>query len=372
MAEPFKNELGQSRIECIAHHLSKSHPRFPKADFLAHCLLNLDELSLMERNRQIASGLQRYLPSDFSEACDLLEQSLSPFDQQEDRAGLHSWLTIPLCEYVGRESHHNLPRALNCFENLTGYFSAEWGIRHILSDRYEQALEQLLSWTSHQNEHVRRLASEGSRPRLPWGIQLKNVIDDPNLTFQILDNLKDDSSEYVRKSVANHLNDYSKDHPDWLVKKIAPWWKEKGVSENRRRMIRHGLRTLIKAGHKPTLDLLGYKAVTPKQVTLKLEKQAVAYGEALNLILDLELSRDSELILDYAIHFKKANGTLAPKVFKWKVFDLKGDRKTTLKKRHAIKPITTRRYYDGEHGVEILLNGESIAYETFQLTGVGD
>lgn len=369
MAEPFKNQLGQSRINVIARHLKRSYPSFPEKSFLATALSNLDELSLMERSRQITDALQQCLPSDFSEACYVLEGALAPEDNQCDELGIHGWLSIPLCDYVGRESHKDINQALKTLAVLTPYFSSEWGIRHILIDRFELAASTLKQWLNHDSEHVRRLVSEGSRPRLPWGIQLKNIIENPELTYPLLDALKDDESEYVRKSVANHLNDYSKDHADWLIKKIKPWWQDKQAPLQRKKLIRHGLRSLIKAGHGPTLELLGYKALSPNTANLSLGKKSVIYGESLEFHLELDMPSKADAILDYAIHFKKSNGDLSPKVFKWKVCKLKKGAQS-FKKKHTIKPITTRRYYNGQHKIEVLLNGESIAIEEFKLSGV--
>jgi len=369
MAEPFKNQLGRSRIKLIAQHLKRVYPSFSSEAFLKSSLCNLDDLSLMERSRQITVALQQHLPDSFSEACEVVEAALAPEDNQIDELGIHGWLAIPFCDFVGHESHHDIEQALKMLSVLTPYFSSEWGIRHILSDRFHLAELTLKQWITHENEHVRRLVSEGSRPRLPWGIQLKNVIDNPELTFPLLDALKDDSSEYVRKSVANHLNDYSKDHADWLIKKIKPWWMDKKATPQRKKVIRHGLRTLIKAGHEPTLSLLGYTALSPNRVNLSLSENKVIYGKTFEIQVEIDMPSKEDAILDYAIHFQKANGELSPKVFKWKSCQLKQGSQV-FKKKHTIKPITTRRYYNGLHKIEVLLNGESVAIDEFNLSGV--
>ncbi len=368
MAEPFKNELGEARIKVIALHLSKQDEHFNKKQFLSIATENLAELSLMERNRQIVEALKVCLPNNFKQAQKIILKSLSPLDKQQDEFGLHSWLSIPLAEYVGQQGQENLPLAMTALSRITPFFSSEFAIRHLLTHHQAQSLEILHAWCEHKDEHVRRLASEGSRPRLPWGMQLVAFKNDPKLTFPLLEKLKNDESDYVRLSVSNHLNDISKDHPDWLIKQLKTWWQPDDAK--RCKLIRHACRGLIKQGHKETLAMLGFKAFKIKDVNFELQSKSIKYGDSLNFNLQIEGPANKDIIVDYAIHFQKANGELKPKVFKWKVGKLDKNGYLKAKKKHAIKPITTRRYYNGAHKIEVLVNGMSVIEHNFQLQGV--
>ena len=370
MAEPFKNQLGEDRIRIISQHLKRAYNNFDEKAFLDDALRKLDGLSLMERSRQIVTSMEMHLPADYEKAAAILLKAMSPLNQQEDDQGIHSWLAVPVSEYLGKNGLNHFSVAMGALAKVTPYFSSEWGIRYLLEAEQDESLVLLMKWCKHPHEHVRRLVSEGSRPRLPWGFQLKSFIQDPQLTFPLLDELKDDESDYVRLSVSNHLNDISKDHPDWLQSKLADWV----VKDNpiRMKLIRHACRTLIKQGHEPTLKMLGYERVKVTDIQLSLAKDKIQYGEALQFDLSFNGPKNHPMILDYAIHFQKADGSLSPKVFKWKTSQLSGSGKFKGKKSHGIKPITTRRYYNGAHELELLLNGQSIAKRPFELSGVND
>jgi 3-methyladenine DNA glycosylase AlkC len=368
MTEPFKNELGELRINIIANHLSSNDSDFNQSQFLQLALNNLDALSLMERNRQIVDAMYQCLPRDFLQAKNILINSLAPTNNQTDAQGIHSWLAVPLAEYLGKYGTDHLPEAMNGLASVTQLFSSEFGIRHLLDRHQETSLKQLHEWCEHDNEHVRRLVSEGSRPRLPWGFQLKAFVESPDLTFPLLEKLKNDSSDYVRLSVSNHLNDISKDHPDYLQEKLQDWMELE--NPQRMRLIKHACRTLIKQGHQPTLSMLGYDPLKLNNVSLDLQCSVVQYGEALSFDVSFDGPKGKDIIVDYAIHFQKANGSTSPKVFKWKVGKINNKGQLNAKKNHTIKPITTRKYYNGDHQLEILVNGQSIALMPFILAGV--
>lgn len=371
MAEPFKNELGEKRIKVIATHLAEHDANFDESAFLNQALSNLDDLSLMERNRQIVEAMNTFLPSDFVQAKAIIVNALAPIEQQVDHKGIHSWLAVPMAEFLGRHGTGHLSEAMDGLAKATPLFSSEWGIRHLIDHDQNAALKQLHEWTEHTDEHVRRLVSEGSRPRLPWGFQLKAFIEDPELTFPLLEKLKDDPSDYVRLSVSNHLNDISKDHPDYLQQKLTEWLKPE--DQKRTRLIKHACRTLIKQGHQPTLEMLGFKPFDVEGVKLIIDNPELTYGESLKFMTvftSSDKNPNADVIVDYAIHFKKANGSNSAKVFKWKVGKLNKQGGFNAKKSHAIKPITTRKYYNGDHQLEVFVNGKSIAIMPFTLAGV--
>ncbi len=250
---------------------------------------------------------------------------------------------------------------------MTKCSSSEFGIRFFLLAAPEKTLSVLNKWTDDKNQHVRRLVSEGTRPRLPWGMRLPLFIDDPAPVVELLEKLKDDEKEYVRRSVANNLNDIAKDHPD-LVANIAEKWMI-GAGKERKRLIRHACRTLIKNGDKKALRVLGYGAPKLGDAKLEVLTPEVAFGDALQFSLSISSisNRDQLLMVDYVIHHQKANGSTSPKVFKWKSTTLSAKKSLTAIKKHGIKKITTRVYYPGAHRVEVVVNGVSVATADFQL-----
>ena len=222
-------------------------------------------------------------------------------------------------------------------------------------------------WMNDPCHHVRRLISEGTRPRLPWATQLPVFIADPSPLLPLLKALRDDESEYVRRSVANSFNDIAKDHPD-VVAGIAHQWLQV-ASTNRRKLVRHACRSLVKQGHKKTLVALGYGHPDVELKHLSIATPRVTFGNALLFEISLvsRAEKSQPLIIDYAIHHRKANGRTTPKVFKWKTIELGKMASHAAKRKHSIRKITTRTYYPGTHRLEILINGVSFACTDFEL-----
>lgn len=208
--------------------------------------------------------------------------------------------------------------------------------------------------------------SEGTRPRLPWGMRLQALVEDPSPTLPLLEALKDDPEEYVRRSVANHLNDIAKDHPGVVVEVARRWWSE--GDETRRRLVRHALRSLVKQGHPGALAVLGFGA--PSVVVRWRADGVVVLGGAplqLEAVLRSTSKKKQRLLVDFALHHQKANGKTSPKVFKWTERELAPGETVTLTKAHAMRPVTTRRYYPGLHAAELMVNGRSMGMVAFQL-----
>lgn len=252
-------------------------------------------------------------------------------------------------------------------KEMTKRFSSEFGIRYFLLADQDRTLSILRGWIHDPNRHVRRLVSEGTCPRLPWAPQLPRLINDPAPMLPILKVLRDDEEEYVRRSVANHLNDIAKDHPD-LVARLAGDWMQ-GADKPREKLVRHACRTLIKQGHPAALRVFGFGESKLLLDTLFIETQTVELGGALTFSADLISTSDmtQSLVIDYLVHFQKANGKLAGKVFKWKQIMLQPGERLPLIRSHSIRPITTRRYYSGQHALSLRINGHDFGYATFDL-----
>jgi 3-methyladenine DNA glycosylase AlkC len=370
--EPFKNNISPELVGVIADHLGKHLPDFDRIAFEPPILAALPMLELKARSQIIADHMHLALPMDLIKRNQVLHAMLHPVDGtlsggQSDGQGIRAWGMFPMGMVVGQHGVPAFESSMDLLKAMTSRFSSEFDVRPFLIADQERALAIMNDWITDKNVHVRRLVSEGTRPRLPWGIQLKALVADPTPVLPLLTALRDDPEEYVRRSVANHLNDIAKDHPD-LVATLAGDWMQ-GASRDRQRLIRHGCRTLIKAGHKKTLQVLGFGPPLVKLVEMNVLQSEVVFGSALEFSLTLQSDAASEqpLMIDYAIHHQKANGTTTPKVFKWKTMVLKPDLKIEIEKKHAFKPITTRVYYPGLHRVEVLVNGASVAIADFHL-----
>lgn len=363
MPEPFKNFISAELVEEMADHLTAACSDFPREDFVASAQQGLTALELKQRATQIARVLQRSLPEDFEAAATILRESLPA----PGKAGISGWAILSLNDYIARTGLSHFDLAMNLLREATQHFTSEFGVRAFLIADQERALRYMTEWSRSENHHVRRLASEGCRPRLPWAMQLPKLIEDPGPILPILARLRDDPEDYVRRSVANNLNDIAKDHPDLVVAVAEDWLKD--ASQDRKRLIRHACRTLLKQGNKDALRLFGFIAPEAISADLKLQRGRIKMGEKLRFELTLKSSAPHQqpLMIDYAVHHRKANGCLSPKVFKWKRLELEPGAHLSFAKEHAIRPITTRKYYAGGHRLEIIVNGVSFATADFIL-----
>ncbi|MBL8345804.1 MAG: DNA alkylation repair protein [Rubrivivax sp.] len=374
MAEPFKNLLGPELVQAAARHLQRRQPKFDARGFVAEATRGLQALEMKARAMHIAGALQRHLPEDFDAAASLIEAALAPPFEHEELGEMHrtdeglaGWVLWPMGEFVVRHGMPHPERALQVLHALTQRFSAEFAIRPFIAAHPELAFATLSRWVHDPNLHVRRLVSEGSRPRLPWGMQLRALVADPTPTLPLLRALQDDASEYVRRSVANHLNDIAKDHPallaDWLAKHLPE------ASAERRALLRHASRTLIKKGEPRVLDAWGLGGRFRGEATLVLKPARLALGGAVQLTLELRSTARSAqaLAIDYAVHHVKADGSTSPKVFKGWQLTLAPRETRVLVKQHGVRQITTRTYHPGRHLVVVQVNGQPVAEAAFML-----
>jgi len=376
MPEPFKNLFNIEIIRGMSTHFQRYCPEFDAAGFVQAAGDNLDALELKARSGQITNAMIEYLPDDFEEAGEIMLASLKNsldddvFAESVDANGIAGWAVMPMTHYVGLRGINHFDLSMLLLKQMTKCSSSEFGIRFFLLDAPTKTLSVLKSWTKDSNQHVRRLVSEGTRPRLPWAMQLPVFIQNPSPVIELLEYLKDDDKEYVRRSVANNLNDISKDHPD-LVADIAAKWM-KGASQQRKKLIRHACRSLIKNGHKKALLTLGYGSPKIRSVDVEMLTPEVKFGNAMQFSLSVSSDSNQEqaLMIDYIIHHQKANGSTSPKVFKWRVVSLAGNKTLVSSRKHAFKKITTRVYYPGPHRVEVVINGVPVGIADFELTCV--
>ena len=372
--EAFKHRLGPKEVRAAAAHLGRVHRGFDAAAFERAALRGLGALEFKARAQHVSAALETHLPSDFDRAADVLERALADASEGDDLSqletnstGLAGWIVWPCTEFVARRGIDRPERALDCLHALTQRFTAEWAIRPFLEQHRKVTLARLETWCDDRSPHVRRLVSEGSRPRLPWGRPLRFLIEDPSPTLPLLARLLDDPSAYVRRSVANHLNDIAKDHGQ----RVVDWLQSQGAdrSPERTALARHACRTLIKSGHPGALALFGLGRRLAGTARLTLRPKRVVLGDSLRIAVHIESAArvPQTLEIDYTVHHVEGNGSTSPKVFKgWRKV-LEPGQSLTLEKEHKLRPITTRRYHGGAHPVELMVNGQCEAKDQFRL-----
>ncbi len=368
----MKEGLNKHAIQRIAAAFSAVYADFPQPVFIEKAVKGVQPLELRQRVDFLIGLLARYLPQDFRVTADLLEQLPEHWDEGQANDPLSSFAAWPIIDYSAAYGLEHPQRSLALLKRLTPLFSAEFAIRPFLLQHQTLTLSQLTQWCDDPDEHVRRLVSEGIRPRLPWGKQLKPFIVDPLPVLDLLEELKDDESDYVRRSVANNLNDIAKDHPQQVIARCTAW---KNAHKPRRDwLIRHACRTLVKKGYAGVYGLLGYSETPQVNVhSLTLNTTQLSVGDSLTFTVTVQANKQAtepqKMVVDYAIHHRKANGKTTAKVFKLKniVLAVGEDQAICLTKKHSFRPITTRTYYAGEHRLEILVNGKAVVERVFSL-----
>lgn len=371
MAEPLINQYGADVPQAIARMITAAHPRFESRKFVTDVLRGYDALALMPRGKHIAQALRRHLPPDYPVAIDILLASL---DQPHGRpAGLSmaSFLYLPHTLFVAQFGLDHFEDSMRAQHALTQRFTAEFSIRAFLQKHEAATLARFRQWATDPSEHVRRLVSEGSRPRLPWASRLPAFQKNPAPVLTLLELLKDDPALYVRRSVANNLNDIGKDHPDLLAKTARQWLK--GASDNRRWIVQHALRSAVKRGETGALGALGFgKSAEVSVSDARITPKRVVMGEKVNIAFDVSntSNKAQQVLVDFCIHYVKASGKTSAKVFKLKVLDLAPKETVRLSKTVSTAEMTTRKHHAGKHRVDVLLNGQARELGVFELVPV--
>ena len=368
MAEPLKNSFGPDVPVWVADVIEAVFPDFEREVFLQVALDGYDDLELTPRARHISKALAQVLPPDRDHAIRILIDSLGPEIGSNELTGMQSFRYLPFVFFVADEG-------LDCFETsmraqyeLTKRFTAEFSIRAFIERDPDKTLARLAEWARDPNVHVRRLVSEGTRPRLPWAPRLRGFQEDPSPVLELLEVLRDDPEEYVRRSVANNLNDISKDHPERAVDVAERWWVDAG--EDRRRLVRHALRTLVKAGNARAIAVLGYGADSPIVIrSVTCSPDTIEIGEKMRIEVELENPSDEEAgaLVDFRVHFVKANGSTRPKVFKGPELAVKAHGVALVRKSVSLAQHSTRKHYPGSHRVEVMLNGTAHPGDDFEV-----
>ena len=360
-APALKEIFDRARLRHIADETASIAPGFDAEKFMVLATENLDELGIMQRMHLTAMSLHASLPGGFEDAIGVLHE-LAPRIQ-------HGFASIVLSEHVALYGKGHFDLSMEALKFFTRFGSAEFAIRHFLAQDFDRTLQVMRGWALDDNEHVRRLASEGSRPRLPWSFRLKRLIKDPSPTAPIIEALKCDSSLYVRKSVANHLNDISKDHPDKVIDHVSSWNMD---DKNTAWIVKHALRTMIKKGDARALGAIGTTGAPKVRVeTFAVSPAAIVLGGRITLRASIAstAAAPQQLVVDYAVHYVKKSGGSSKKVFKLKEINLPSGGQRELSISQAVRDFTTRKHYPGHHLIELIVNGETLAESGFELRG---
>lgn len=358
MAEPLKNSFGPEIPEYVADMIGAVDGSFPRDRFVEACLDGYDDLELTPRARQISDVLALTLPPDRAVALQTVIESIVAEVDLGELSGMEGFRYLPFVYFVADHGLDHFDLAMTAQYELTQRFTAEFSIRAYLDHHQDATLARLREWTSDPSEHVRRLVSEGTRPRLPWAPRLRAFMADPAPVVELLELLRDDESEYVRRSVANNINDIAKDHPDVAVGIARRWWPD--GDRNRRRLLKHALRTLIKQGDPDALAVLGYGPDSPLVIgATSIAPAETAIGGKVRIEVQLHNPTDTAVgaLVDLKVHFVKANGSTSPKVFKGAEVEIEPDGTSTVRKTISLQQLSTRTHHPGEHRVELLING---------------
>ena len=373
MAEKFslKDELfNPKKVNFIGSQIKEVYSAFEQEAFEDEVLSLFPSLELKERITHICMMFKKYLPSDYVEATGILLDALpSELDPSKSDDDFGDFIYAPYGEFVctyGCTTGH-LDFSLNALREITKRFTVEYAIRDFINNYTEESFAMLEACCNSDNYHERRLASEGTRPKLPWGKKL-NI--DHTKPIALLDKLYTDNTRFVTRSVANHLNDIAKIDASLVLDTLRKWKAQKKQDPKEMEfIISHALRTLVKEGNKEALEMLGYKskpAISIENFTLA--SSYVKVGEALEFSFDITATQDEALMVDYIIYFQTKSGKLSPKVHKLKKIVLKEGETVSIKKKHPFKAnMSTRKLYAGEHKVELQVNGGVYSSGSFEL-----
>jgi len=357
MAERLKDIFfTKDSMGAFADTIGKVYPNFNKRKFLD--LLydgSFKAKEFMAKSKHITVCLHETLPKSYKKAIDIIKTAAPLVKGAE---------ALSLPDYVAAYGIENWELSIPALGRITKYITAELAIRPFLDGDPEKVMVFMVEWAGDKNDNLRRLASEGCRPRLPWAMALPKFKKDPSLILPVLEKLKNDKSENVRRSVANNLNDISKDNPE-IALEICQRWH--GQSAETDKIVKHACRTMLKAGDKRALKIFGYSDPSAMDVVhFKLDKNKVKIGENLNFSFDLILKDKGKVRLEYAVFYVKANGKLSKKVFKITENDYKPGTHSFSKKQF-FGDMSTRKHYPGTHYISIIINGEEKEKASFEL-----
>ena len=362
--------FNKTKVEQIAREIHRVYPSFKINEFVLAVMSKFPELELKARISWIAACLKKYLPVDYKRAVGILVKALpAPNNPELSDNDFGDFIYAPYAEYVAKNgcTKKYLQFSLNTLYEITQRFSAEDAIRYFINTFPLETLKVLLVWSKDSHYHVRRLCSEGTRPKLPWAQKINIAISAP---LPILDNLFSDKTRYVTRSVANHINDISKIEPALAIETIGDWQKSgKQTPEEMDYIIRHSLRTLVKQGDPTAMKFLGFRHDPRVSLSKFRVPKQVRMNTPLEFSFIIQPHEDTDVIIDYIIYFQNKSGKLnSKKIFKLTKLALTRNKSVIVSKRHMLREVmTTRTLYPGKHEIEIQINGSRLAKGSFLL-----
>lgn len=350
-------------FERLCPVLSDTIPGFDERKFINKVFDNQwPDLELKQRTRQITLALRCFMPDDFILAAPMIVNLSNRLRQNEEQEQSYPLIFLP--DYIAVYGLDHFEISMMALGEVTKLVSAEFAVRPFLMRYPETAMQQMIAWSTHENSFVRRLASEGCRPRLPWAMGLPALKIDPSPIWPVLENLKEDTSEYVRRSVANNLNDIAKDHPETLLKKVRRW---KADHPSTKWIIKHGCRTLLKKGSEEALIMHGFDPAIKSDVTAMKLQRKVHIGDQLQFQFTFcnRERKPDHFRLEYRIGYITSAGKVSSKIFKIGEYRLQPGQSLVVKKKQSFKDLTTRKHYKGMHALNIVVNGKVKASKTF-------
>lgn len=363
----FKDYFDAVAVADLGKQMKSAWKNFPTASFRKAALADLDSLEFSQRVSRIAECLRAALPSNVPQALSILTDSLPPALPNCDSV-TDGWLQWPIGQFIADYGTDYFDESMTAMIQLTQVFTSEFAVRPFMIQSPQRTIERLFDLTQHPSPHVRRWCSEGVRPRLPWGSIIKSLVKDPAPILPILDTLHNDEELYVRRSVANNLNDIAKNHPAIVIDRCLHY--QQLGSPHSPWVIRHALRTLIKDGHQDALALLGYHPPRRISARLSVSPKTAVVGDTLELTSTLlnASKRSQQLAIDFELTFVRQNQKSSAKVFKWKSVTLSAGEQVEIVKRHSMKATTVRKLYAGEHKIRLMVNGAALAETDFSLS----
>ena len=378
MAEPFKNMYNEQFLDRFAKDLKLVINDFDTHAFVAQVIdREWENRELKQRCSHITTILGKFLPVDYKEAIakilellNYVEKRQPDFSKIDDKKfGLTLEYGGILDNYIEQFGLDDYETSVKAIERITQFTSCEFVTHPFIVKYPDEMMKQMLVWSKHEHWGVRRLASEGCRPRLPWAMALPGLKKDPSPIIPILENLKNDPARFVRLSVANNLNDIAKDNSQMVIDLVKRW---KGESQEVDWIIKHGCRTLLKQGNPEVLELFGFGAGGENIdiENFQISTSKVRVGDSLEFSFNLlNNNKKTKIRLEYAIYYQKANGTLAKKVHKISEKEYAGNSIASITRKHSFKVVTTRKFHLGLHQVAVIINGKEFEQHDFELTG---
>jgi len=365
MAEPLKNIYNQQFFNGFTKEMQNVIDDFDKDLFLAKIYDDeWENRELKQRMRHISTILKGFLPTDYKNSITKILELINRL--KENQFGLSlEYMFLP--DFIEQYGLNDYQISVKAFEEVTQFTSCEFAVRPFIIKYPIQMMKQMLIWSRHHHHGVRRFSSEGCRPRLPWAMALSKLKENPTPIIPILENLKNDESEFVRKSVANNLNDIAKDSPKKVINLIKKWY---GKSKNTDWIIKHGCRTLLKQGNSEVMELFGFGSVKNIKIeNFQISTPKVKVGEF--LAFDFRLlnnnNENTKIRLEYGLYCQKANGSLSKKVYKISEKEYDKNSKTQINRKQSFRVITTRKFHLGLHQLSIIINGEEFEKLNFEL-----